>query len=286
MQQSAAPHSIRYYCKDDAYWQQLDAQGPDDWGRRESQHHHARQRLLEQIHSRHGIPFDLFPVPSNPQGLPDEAAEHKIYREHFLSRTGLLKPRLEESVAKALRSRAGRGHLYVAGRIAILEGPAVAWCTGSASSYRRFLPPSQPEPFRPDDLFFLEAVLAQGSTLLHDLCFPVSGSPEEQLVARFRSSGVLRGVFRSGVWLASAKQVDLICECPDETWLLEAKTKLTWEALGQAIGYAHLFAKEHPHVNLRSGIVCMESDPAIEEASLAQSVTLFVEQHDGFARRG
>lgn len=281
-------YSLRYYCRDDAYWQRASSsEYNSDFS--EAKQHEEKLHLLELIRTKHNVDFQLWSIPSTPVGIPDKDVEWAIYQEQFIKRAGILKPRLRESVREAIRAKES-GNTNIVNRIAVIEDGQVGWVTGSDSSWRRFLPSPRTDFSRSDALYFLEAVLAKGQCLLNELCFDVKGAPEQRLVERFIASKTLNGIFDQNVWLLSAlKQADLICECQDATWVIEAKTKLTWEAFGQALGYSWYYHQEHPDIPLRSGIVCGDRDPAIERLCAAPefAVTVFVETSEGcFERRG
>ncbi len=271
-------YRLRYYCYDEAYWQRW---GDQD-GNQVNQHHEILE-LLRQIQAIHGISYEVLTIPSNAEGWADDAAEQAFYREHIIPRSHVLIPRLgESSVRRAFKSR--KGNLYLAGRVIILEDGDVGWATGTRSSLDRFLPSPTPKPWRPDELYFLEGVLQNGARLLSELCFPVQGTPEQRLLDRFKKARILSGDFRANVWIREGKQMDLICENPDHTWIIEGKTTLNWEAYGQIHGYTRLYRKAHPDVTIRSGIVCGKSDPVIQELCTNDNIVVFVETNSGFQR--
>jgi hypothetical protein len=230
-------YTLRYYCHDDAYFAHWKEQDPQHWV-----DHVATLDLLQKIHSVHHIDHEEWMIPSDSNGWPAEAEEQRIYQEHFIPRAHILIPRLEEqSLRKAFKSNSG--NLYLVGRVVILEDGLVGWATGTTSSFRRFMPPT--EFSRSDRLYFLESVLTRGSDLLRELCFPVLGQPEQCMLERFQRSGPLKGHFRANVSIFG-KQIDLVCQTSLATWIIEGKTSLTWEAYGQARGYTKLFERHIP----------------------------------------
>ena len=261
-------YTLRYYCPDDAYFSRWKAQDPQSWV-----DHVATLDLLRRIHSVHHIDHEEFIIPSDSNGWPSEAEEHRIYREHIMPRAHILIPRLEaHSLRKAFKSNSG--NLYLVGRVVILEDGLVGWATGTSNSFRRFLPPTEFGRF--DRRYFLEAVLTHGPDLLSELCFPVIGLPEQRMLERFQQSGMLQGEFRANVSIFG-KHLDLVCQTPHATWFIEGKTSLTWEAYGQACGYTKLFRKTLPEGVVHTAIVCKKSDPIIEGLCSESSIAVFVE---------
>lgn len=61
------------------------------------------------------------------------------------------------------------------------------------------------------------------------------------------------------------KRIDMVFEKEDEIWLVEAKKRLNFEALGQFF----------PKKALKLGIVCEDGDSEIEEACRGQGVKVF-----------
>jgi len=73
------------------------------------------------------------------------------------------------------------------------------------------------------------------------------------------------------------KQIDMVFEKEDEIWLVEAKEKLKFEALGQVLTYEKLYQGQFsPKKALKPGIVCEEGDSEIEEACRSQGVKVFI----------
>ena len=268
-------YSLRYYCQDDAYWNLRAKQDPTSF-----EHHKARLDLLTRIQQVHGITYELSILPTTAEGWTDEATENTYYREHIVPRAHILIPRLKEkSLRRAFRSRSG--NLYLAGIVAILENGEVGWATGTNASFEHFASPSA-GPYRPDCLYFLEAVLNQGSRLLAQLCFPVEGTPEQQLLDRFKQSSTLNGHFQSNVWLPAMKQIDLICDDGNVLWIIEGKMILNWEAYGQIRGYSKLYQMAHPDKKVRSAIVCAKSDSVIEQLCHEDGITVYVDTGSEF----
>lgn len=67
----------------------------------------------------------------------------------------------------------------------------------------------------------------------------------------------------------SAKSIDILHRDGDRYDVIEAKSRLNWEALGQALGYAELLCliESVPRSHVRSHIVCEQTDAATYAAS-------------------
>ncbi|SMC08245.1 hypothetical protein SAMN00768000_3792 [Sulfobacillus thermosulfidooxidans DSM 9293] len=78
------------------------------------------------------------------------------------------------------------------------------------------------------------------------------------MLERFQKSGPLKGNFRANVSIFG-KQIDLVCQTPLATWIIEGKTSLTWEAYGQACGYTKLFRKTQIPTTLYMVLSCVRN---------------------------
>lgn len=73
------------------------------------------------------------------------------------------------------------------------------------------------------------------------------------------------------------KQIDMVFEKENEIWLVEAKEKLNFEALGQVLTYEKLYREQFsPQKALKLGIVCEEGDSGIEQACQSQGMKVFI----------
>lgn len=73
------------------------------------------------------------------------------------------------------------------------------------------------------------------------------------------------------------KSIDLVFQKKDEIWLIEAKKKLNYEALGQVITYKTLYLhKVPPSKEVKLGIVCEGGDSEIEAACKSKGVQVFI----------
>lgn len=239
--------------------------------------------LLNEIERRHGICVEMREVPHGPgtdstTSLADEAAEKRFYERDFRPRAAILRARTGESVRRLLRSKSG-GY-FLAGTVVITKNEQVEWL----ASYATPFPQYDADP----TLGFLKALLEQGSPLLEHLTPPViKGSPELRVLDAFIASRLLDGEYCREMRIGQRrfrtpegemdwrKSIDLVCKNAQETWLLEAKVTLNYEALGEVLTYSVLYAAEHPGEQLRLGIVCAALDEDILDACKAHHVTVF-----------
>lgn len=245
-------------------------------------------RGLSEIRERHAIAFEVFPlrVKHTDYGqYVDEDHEKEVYEAQFKPRAKIIKRRIGTSLPRALRSRGGRGHYYLAGVIATVKNDLIEWLT-CYESCKQF------ENYGAEDsaLNFLMALTEKGPELMERLC-PELG-PEEmrtegKILQDFIGSGTLKGSYELEVRIGSRvhkgeeytldyrKSIDAVCHSESEDWVLEVKMDLNYEALGEVLTYSNLYAKQHPDTKVRMGIVCLEKDEEIAETCEKYGVTVF-----------
>lgn len=215
----------------------------------------------------------------------DKEHEKEIYESDFKPRARILKARIGESIRYLLRSRMGRGHYYIAGTIAITKNNQIEWFTSYSDRFK-----SYDENI---EIGFLKAVLDKGVSLIEELCPPVEmiANYETSLLDKFIGSGVLKGNFKREVKVGKnigevkyglinytfdyRKSIDAICYTDNEVWILEAKKKLNYEALGEVLVYSNLYKQEHPEKEIRMGIICGEIETEILEVCKVYGITVF-----------
>lgn len=128
--------------------------------------HEAISTLLPDIGNKHGIESDTIALRLVPSLLsstilvPDEDHEKEIYERDFLPRWPLLNARTETRIGKVLRTRS---HRYcVAGTVAVLSNEGIEWYCVFGDQFSKY--------DQDHRLGFLKAVLANGPSLLVDLC--------------------------------------------------------------------------------------------------------------------
>lgn len=96
----------------------------------------------------------------------------------------------------------------------------------------------------------------------------------KDLVTRFINLGIVKGFWKSEVVLnlygnsVEGLRIDCVCWGRDGfVYLIEAKKKLDLKALGQLLGYRHLFSKEYKVSNsiIKLVAVCLEFEERIKE---------------------
>ena len=129
--------------------------------------------------------------------------------------------------------------------------------------------------------------------MIQELCKEVEAArkTEASILDRFIKSGVLKGKFEREVRIGRRifeeeiegrkavfdwrKPIDAVCRSVSETWILETKKRLNYEALGEVIVYSVLYKNAHPDEKVRLGIVCEEVDGDIAEACDKNGVSVF-----------
>jgi len=245
--------------------------------------HEAVLSLLEEIRARHHVPYEVVEVrhtksPYSDDFVPDSEHQKELYGKDFLPRKGVLKPRTGQSLRRLLRSQSGNH--FVAGTVAITSNGRVEWLAHYGSGLAAY----GPEPA----LAFLKAVLDRGTALLPELCPAVTRSaPEQRLVKAFLDSGLLKGIISQEVPVGRRqisvdgtthdwrKFADLLIETDIEVWIIEAKTQLNYDALGEVLTYATLYESQCRGKPIRMGIVCGAIDEEILEACHKCGVMVF-----------
>lgn len=244
--------------------------------------------LLEELKNKHGIQYEvahLKTVKSEYGEHVEEAHEKQIYDTQFRPRAKILSARMGTSIRSGLRSRSG--HYFFAGRIAIIKRGKVEWYNTYGEEFKEY-------DKGHSELGFLKALLSQGLSLLSSLCREVdmgNFKEEERLLDTFIDSDVLKGKFerevRVGGNISSAtflgrevvldyrKFIDALCHTDHETWILEAKMKLNYEAVGQVLVYRHLYKQQFPHAIFKLGIVCKTIEQEIGTACEELGIDIF-----------
>lgn len=245
--------------------------------------HQKILNVLVQIETVHGIRHEIFELRQLPSTDPnthrvDNSHEKEIYQRDFRPRAGILAARIGESVKRLLRSRSG-GY-FVNGTVVITRNGQVEWFASYATPFKEYDDDST--------LGFLKALLDYGQPLLEQLTPEiVRGQPELKILDAFINSGMLKGEFEREVKVGKKiftaeggtfdwrKSVDLVCKSGKETWILEGKRRLNYEALGEVLTYAVLYGEDHHGVAVKKGIVCGPLDDELLKACKFYEVTVF-----------
>ncbi len=280
---------LRYYLPERKYF----SAAVDPFRERQRQTVEQVVALLERIKESHGIRYELFELPYRESGAGhlslDSSHAEEIYRTHFVTRAHVLRRRVGTSVPRALRSRQGRGSIYLNNTVAVLENGQVGWFTCFESGHSQFRCPEEEGGYV---VGFLRAVAERGADLLREIC-PTIASPQERLIASFLASDCLVGKFVREVRVGSSifrsqrstfdwrKAIDLVCHADDgSVWVIEVKPKLNWEAFGQVIAYGYLYEREHG-VSVKRAVLCSRGDPEIE--SICRDPRFDISVLQGFA---
>ncbi len=201
----------------------------------------------------------------------------QVYREVFLKNNRILKRATGKSIRK-LRTRQGKGSPILDGVLGVFDNKRITYYIESYDGRDQLL----------------EKVLEEGPSHIEKVIDKNNeDSPEEKLVKNFLKKDAQYGFagqmhqeyllarpmqenpaekqelknFKKSFAYVSGKSIDLLHESNDGTFdIIEAKTKLNWSAVGQAIGYKQIFCRlnDVPLDKVRSNIVCNQSDGFIE----------------------
>jgi len=257
---------LRYYFKKELI--ERYRYSSNHWDRKYWKLHQEIRDLLSKIKEKLGISFELFEF--------SEKQVDKIYKEHFISRARTLKRTIRESVARALRSRRGRGYIYLHNTIALVKNDQVIWFNyGLGRYHEEYEVWKRYDKENPSTIGFLKACLHEPGYLRKIVeyaeAMEKSCSKHELLVKKFieKTKGegkIIREVeVGKGYTVRDAYgnvktfgkyRIDIVWKKKNETYVIEVKEELTPEALGQTIIYKELYQKEHPKENVKTGIVC------------------------------
>lgn len=245
-----------------------------EWDKKAFERHNKVVSLLSEIKKLYNIDYELF-------GFFRGDIE-RIYKEHFVSRAKTLSKVLDESPARALKSRSG--YIYMHDVIAIVENDVVIWFNrGYWRDYEKW---KGYDNDRPMTIGFLKCVLNEPEylkELLKEIKIieatkkSVHEELVEQFISRIKTGSVEREVEIGKGFIVYDKwgspktvgklKIDIVWKIGDETYVIEVKEQLNFEAIGQAIVYKELYKKEHPNENVRSGIFCKVADKEILEVA-------------------
>ena len=243
--------------------------------------HEEILRLLKEIKSKYHIDHEVVPVPKE--------AEHEVYRKDFVSRAKILNKRIGGSIARALRSRRGRGYIYLRGTLALTRKDRIEWF------------PSYIDPFyekwkfhdqnAPTTIGFLKMVLEEGRSFLEKILDRPLGKAEHALIIdAFIESRYLAGKFELEVPIGKPmvivdkygkekevgkRMIDVVCKTPEATWIIEVKPQLDFQAIGQTLVYKNLYEKEHLG-KVKCGIVCNYANEELYNISKTYIDKIFV----------
>jgi len=226
-------------------------------------------KSLNTIQNKWKIPYEL----------KTEFDDDQVYRELFLANRTMLKKRTGKGIRDV---KSNKGYVYVNGTLTIHS---------NTDDILYF------EKWKKEE--FLKKVIEEGQDYIEKIINEnVKKSskdlPEDKLILKFIENAkdygflgefkreypmvkplktdpsmdeAVKNFVKSFSFIA-AKFMDLLHVAPDGTFdVIEAKVKLNWQALGQAVGYTKLFCKLNfiPEEKVRTSIICRQSDGFIED---------------------
>lgn len=201
----------------------------------------------------------------------------QVYRETFLKNNRILSRATGKSI-RGLRTRQGKGSPILDGVLGVFDNKRIIYYIESYDGRDQLL-----ERILEEGQSYIEKIIGKNNV----------DSPEEKLVKSFLKKAAEYGFagqmhqeyllarpvednpsdkqelknFKKAFSYVSGKSIDLLHEGNDGTFeIIEAKTKLNWSAVGQAIGYRQIFCRLNniPLDKVCSSIVCNQSDGFIE----------------------
>lgn len=238
-------------------------------------------KTLDSINKKWGIPFEII----------SQYDGDEIYREIFLPNRVMLKKRTGKKITEL---KSNKGNVYLNGVLAVFSN------SGEILYFEQSW----------NKLKLLENLLKEGESYLNkiideNLSKISKNLPEDRLVIDFIKqakdyglSGEIRREyplvkplktnskdekiqkFMKSFSHISAKFIDILHENSDGTYdVIEAKVRLNWQALGQAVGYRKLFSdlNKIPMEKVNAKIVCRESDGFIEDICRSLNIQVIIQ---------
>ncbi|MEM3065308.1 MAG: hypothetical protein QW177_08040 [Candidatus Nitrosotenuis sp.] len=242
---------------------------------------HERSYWIDQERSEHQKVLDLLDNIKEKWSINYKVDSgydsDQVYREMFLKNNRILSRDTGKSI-RGLRTRQGKGSPILDGVLGVFDNNRIIYYIESYDGRDQFL-----ERILEEGPSHIEKIISKNST----------DTPEEKLVKNFLNKAAEYGFagqmhqeyllarpvednssedpelknFKKAFSYVSGKSIDLLHERDDGTFdIIEAKTKLNWSAVGQAIGYKQIFCRLN-NISLdkvRSNIVCNQSDGFVE----------------------
>lgn len=239
------------------------------------------EKLLNEIKGEYGIPYKIRLVSNEhiKKNYPKYQIEtHKELYNEIIKRRKVFEKRGKVGWDKELRNSSGSisvGYtllIKLDGEIEWFEGmnaPRIIylleqiWGRGEEFLKRFFRSIATKDVMKKDPMLLTALESIKGDT-----------EKETELLKKLVKSGMLGIGTPMSQFGVKNKWIDLLYEKEDEIWIIEAKERIDWGALGQVIGYDLLFRSifnpEEPHKMTkrkvtRMGIVYSERDQVLEE---------------------
>jgi len=140
--------------------------------------------------------------------------------------------------------------------------------------------------FKDDVLYFIEGVSRmcnEGSRIIKSLEMQ---SEELEIIKKLVEQNLIcKGMF----WMVEItgdkhklnllKYIDCVCIVKSSAWIIEAKKRLNYEAVGQVNVLSYLFSRDYPQFSIKKAIVCEETDPLIESFCKEFNIQVFHLSH-------
>lgn len=113
-------------------------------------------------------------------------------------------------------------------------------------------------------------------------------SYEPELMSELEKYAKIKGdrleEFNVAVWGYEKrhKEIDAILRRGGFAYIIEAKKKLNFGAIGQVMVYEHLYQRQHPKQKLKKGILCKEAtDKDLVSFCSENDITVFLSNENG-----
>jgi len=247
------------------------------------------EELLEQVKRIQGIPYEIKLVSNeyiSRRFSHFRIHTHRELYEEVIKSRDILIARGKTKIEQDLRNSSG--NISMGFTLVVKINDRVEWYEAYPQEVITFL-----EGVKAHGIQYIESVLRPSVPGKLKVEGPITADSdvEESLLKRLVESGLLKGRVRCQVPVgvriftkSGIKRVDMVCETENEVWIIEAKERLNWEAIGQVICYAILYDDDYelpkkwfslPKRDIKKAIVCRETDPVLVHCCRALGIHIF-----------
>lgn len=184
----------------------------------------------------------------------------------------LLRQRTGRHINQLLRSRQGRGSVYLRGVVTVMEAGRPQWASSSETEALAVLKKIRRRGVKAiNDLYEFHNVITDEEGVLLDK-LEAFGTPRLKLQRK-----VPVGSFFSEEYGCTLKEIDAVAVDEQNThWVIEAERCLNHEAIGQTIVYEVLYGKDNPGVAIQKAIVCAEAAPDFLQVCKTKNIAVLI----------
>jgi len=223
--------------------------------------------ILKQIRERHGFKCRHIAC----RGRKKQEEYFEKYFTHPLT-AYLLRQRTGKRINQLLRSKDGRGSVYLRGVVAIMEIGTPQWVSSSEREAVEVLKKIRSKGVKAvNRLYELPDVITNEEAVLLDK-LEAFGSQNLKLKRE-----VSAGRFFADNYGCTLKSIDAVgVDDKDTHWVIEAERLLNHEAIGQAIVYEVLYGRDNPGVDIQKAVVCGEASTDFLQVCKTNNIAVLI----------